>query len=292
MPVWIGNMGQAMERRDLEIAECVRRLADRRERRRSAASAALRGAGTAAVGQLLGALRDESARSRRTRPLKAAYAATAAVLYGLWLANPFQTAYWALIPVLTALLTLTVRLAAASSLQIEAAALLADSSDVRAVGPLAEALEYRHLVLSTDTATRATRGLVRLLPRLSARDARAVTPAQWRSLYRVLEVTPCASVDLSLAILEALERLGGLRALSLVGRLGSGCALTYDQTRIRAAAAAASAVIRRRIEIEGAPRSLLRPAQSGDADKVLLHPASGPGNTQTKELLRLAAGEE
>ncbi|MCW3095244.1 MAG: hypothetical protein JWL77_862 [Chthonomonadaceae bacterium] len=87
--------------------------------------------------------------------------------------------------------------------------------DVRAVGPLAEALEFPHEAVVPV----AVKALIRLLPRLKASDSSLLNSAQRACLGRALQG---GNTALTLAILKAWEQVGDADALPEVQRLAEG----------------------------------------------------------------------
>ena len=105
--------------------------------------------------------------------------------------------------------------AAATQQQKTAALAIARFDDVRAVGPLAEALEFKdkHVVPMAEKA------LISLLPRLKASDAALLSPTQRQCLNRALKGK---NPTLTLAILKAWEQVGDTGAIAEVEKLAQG----------------------------------------------------------------------
>jgi hypothetical protein len=101
-------------------------------------------------------------------------------------------------------------------IQREAAQALAGIEDLRAVGPLAEALEYRSPGSQPTIYPVITGALRRLLPRMQASDAHLLTEPQRSCLYRALLK---GDAELVLAIVKALEQIGDGKALPYVEKL-------------------------------------------------------------------------
>ncbi len=100
----------------------------------------------------------------------------------------------------------------ASRQQQIAAMALSQCDDVRAIGPLSEALEFQE----RDIRPLASRALIRLLPRLQASDASLLSAAQRSCLNRALTGS---NVALTLAILKAWEQVGDTAAIPAVQNL-------------------------------------------------------------------------
>jgi hypothetical protein len=137
--------------------------------------------------------------------------------------------------------------------RLEVARKLADYDDVRAVGPLAEALG------PGDRQVReiAAAALTRLLPRLRPADAGLLNGNQRRCLYRALNGE---NTDLILAILKAFEAVGDDAALPHVERLASGRGRAAKSLPIQRAAQECLPFLRERLEKERGARTLLHPS--------------------------------
>lgn len=156
-------------------------------------------------------------------------------------------------------------------------------NDIRAVGPLAEALEYRDV----DLREQAKIALIRLLPRLQASDAVLFTTEQRNRLYRALN---SPDVEFVLAILKALEQIGDAKALPYVEKLASGGDAANGEERVRRAAQACLPYLRERAERE--TPTLLRAASVVEsAPNSLLRPAAAGNDAEPEQLLRASAGQ-
>lgn len=169
---------------------------------------------------------------------------------------------------------------AASKKQTEATKRLAQFDDVRAVGPLVDALGFQ----DKDTRNVAGEALVRLLPRLQASDASLLNVEQRRLLTRALDGK---NQPLSLAILKALEQVGDEQSLPTVERLAKG----LGPSALQQAARNCLPTLTMRVEHLRASAELLRAADGNMTPQgVLLRPAAA---TQTEidpsVLLRSAA---
>ncbi len=168
---------------------------------------------------------------------------------------------------------------------------LARIEDMRVVGPLAQALELG----DPSIAATAEKALIQRLPQMRASDAAYLAPEQRDCLYRALGQR---ALELSLAILKALEQIGDQRALPLVSKLAEQEARTHQEKQIKEAAKAClpylvdrtlegragNMLLRAASQPEAPPDTLLRPAQAvvSEADAQDLLRASH-GNTGEAE---------
>ena len=150
-----------------------------------------------------------------------------------------------------------------------AAAAISRFDDLRAVGPLAEALEFQH----KEVVPFAERALIRLLPRLMASDSSLLNAQQRACLNRALKRKGVHD-DMRVAILKAWEQVGDAAAIPFVETVARG---ESAGGRIPAVAAAARECLpflvqstqRRQIGSQ-----LLRPADvNGPSPEVLLRPS-------------------
>jgi hypothetical protein len=170
------------------------------------------------------------------------------------------------------------------------------SEDIRAVVPLADALEFNN-----RNVPEVVQALIRLLPRLQEDDGHLLNTDQRANLYRALsEKNSFSRVHVSqlpklqLAILQALEKIGDTGGLADIEALIKGFGSTHFNRDVRSAAQAYLPVLRERSEqaqIQGmllrssalptsSPSSLLRPAtDSGHQESTLLvRPGASPDN--------------
>ena len=154
------------------------------------------------------------------------------------------------------------------SQKVKAAALaLARFNDVRAVGPLAETLEFKDPYVRSI----ASRALIRLLPRMQASDAALLSPAQRACLNRVLKQ---GEAPLILAILKAWEQVGDADAIETVEHLSYGRLPAGGYRQVVAAARECLPFLRQSAERQQVGAGLLRPVDGGAApSQVLLRPA-------------------
>ena len=170
----------------------------------------------------------------------------------------------------------------------KAAALVASRfDDVRVVGPLAEALEFKDkAVLSV-----ATGALIRLLPRMQASDGPLLSPAQRACLNRALQRR---NFELSLAILKAWEQVGDANAIPDVQSLAEGRGEGGRITKVVQAAKECLPTLRQSAERRQIGAQLLRPAQADPTPlHMLLRPAQPHASTEpSNQLLRSAEGND
>jgi hypothetical protein len=110
------------------------------------------------------------------------------------------------------LLACAARNTAVSNTEEAATLALMRFDDVRAVGPLVDALDFRVVGALAATA------LIRLLPRLTVTDAELLSPAQRARLNKAMQRD---NTDLTLAILKAYTRVGDATAVVEVQKLAN-----------------------------------------------------------------------
>lgn len=160
--------------------------------------------------------------------------------------------------------------------------------DVRAVGPLVEAL---YIVEDKAFRSKTAAALTRLLPRLRQEDASLLDAQQRRLLSqyfgRVRWATLERNDDLSLAIVESYWRIGDGTELPAVKRLAQGKGIAAKDTRVREAAQRYVAEMQRRAEVASQPDTLLRASAIVHTNSdMLLHPADSAPATEPHELPR------
>ncbi len=178
--------------------------------------------------------------------------------------------------------------AAASKKQKEAAGKLAQSEDLRVVGPLCDTLD------TEDKNVRAVlaEALTRLLPRLQASDAGLLNVDQRAKLNQVLKQKRwLKQTGLVIAVLNAYRQVGDSKALPLVAKLAAEQDLSgrpLPETSIQAAAKECLPFLQQRAEQERASQSLLRAAAApATPSEVLLRPAqAGASTSDPQQLLR------
>jgi len=268
-----------------EIGTLIEQLSSRDTRQHRHAVLALFRAGAPAVTPLLSLLATESNRRRRKRPLRIGLTLTAAGMYLWWLANLASPMSWNLLLILIPLLLGLLSLHTATRVQVDAAQVLAMLDDMRAVGPLAEALEYQEWQLPRARSA-AAEALIRLLPRLQPKDAGLLDAHQRACLYRALVLPSPESPRLPIAILHALACIGDAAALPAMERLTRHTPLTQPQKQIQEEAQQAARLLRARLEGEQAPHILLRSSEATTAPDMLLRPATEASVTDPRQLLR------
>jgi hypothetical protein len=208
-----------------------------------------------------------------------------AVLYYLWLA-PHLTdpGHWALLLLFLPVAYLVAHLNAWSHLQIQASRILAGMEDVRAVGPLADALESRDLWMVSGTRALASSALVRLLPRLSEDDGNLLNSRQRQCLYRALDHAGLYDEALTRAVIRAMKLVGDDSAVRPLERLTENRWFIGRNTELQDEAVMALETIRARSV--RSPKVLLRAAGAEIVEEELVRPAGAAPETQNEELLR------
>jgi hypothetical protein len=163
---------------------------------------------------------------------------------------------------------------------------LAAADDVRMVGPLIDRLRTGRRRPRTRRIVR--QALLRLLPRLRASDAAHLTAEQHSRLSRTLARLGMLGRDteLQLAILGALQQIGGLQALPVVEHLAHKRSRSPKRRRVREAALACLPYLQQRARQEQARDTLLRAAGSEAVGVELLRAAYGAAGSSRDELLR------
>lgn len=183
--------------------------------------------------------------------------------------------------VLGAFFSVCIGTAVVSQTARAAALAIARFDDVRAVGPLAEALEFKDkYVLSI-----ASRALIRLLPHMQASDASLLSPAQRACLDRVMKG---GNPELILAVLKAWEQVGDADAIDNVQDLAYGRMEGGRYPKVVAAARECLPFLRQSAERHQVGAQLLRPVDNSvTSPRDLLRPASSDASTTPpNELLR------
>lgn len=272
-----------------EIAVLAAQLRSRRAHERLQARRVLQRRGSAVLPAMQSLLQEERRKKRRERPVRAVHGTTIFLLMALfqwYLAMPVA---WGLIPVLSLLFVIQARLCAATPAQIEAVGVLAAIDDVRAVGPLLEALEWSELATFTGVRERATRALYRLLPRLRPEDADLLDDRQRACLYRLLRHHPSDDyTDLIVALLGAVAQVGDAHVVTQLERMTRDRTSLPPRERVRLSAQETLSLLRHRLD--RAPGSLLRAAEAAPA-AGLLHPVAAVPNPDPQQLLRASSKE-
>jgi hypothetical protein len=177
-------------------------------------------------------------------------------------------------------------------------------ADIKSVGPLTDALRMNDLPARRD----AQDMLIELLPRLQPEDSGLLNAAQRANLCSVLNV-PVESalyknmaavfkpadhreVEIRVAILHALTRIGDEQALPIMAHLAETQARTDGERRIQETARICLPLLHERVEQLRDPHTLLRASSAEFTNpEVLLRPATQSGETSTDQLLRAATPE-
>ena len=201
--------------------------------------------------------------------------------------------YWGLLLIVAgialvsgALFGLTYRLAL-NVRQQEIAHALAEINDMRAIGPLIEAMSYEGAQAAVVRDT-----LIRLLYRVTPSNAGTISPPRRLALYSMLNesvMNDHAKAALCGAILTAMEQMGDRDALPYVQRLAQSSPWTPAQHAVckraneclmywnasMAQARTGTTLLRASASPTDSPQILLRPADTNDADahSQLLRPA-------------------
>jgi hypothetical protein len=181
---------------------------------------------------------------------------------------------------------------------------LAQARDISHIGSLIEATK----VENTSVRNLAKRGLIDLLPTLQASDAHLLTEAHRDRLLRVLAISPNDSgyrdltelfsrsayqreIDLRLAVLKALEQVGGAKELPAVERLSRGLPCLQSASKVpkevRDAANECLPYLHARASEQRASEQLLRASSAyATPTDVLLRPARSRADAAPEQLLR------
>ena len=167
--------------------------------------------------------------------------------------------------------------AAASQKQKAAALAISRFDDVRAIGPLAEALEFN----DKEVVPMAEKALIILLPRMKASDTALLNAEQRFCLNRALRGK---NTELTLAILKAWEQVGDAKAIEEVDKLARGRGGKNPQ--VVAAAQDCLPFLRQSAERQQIGAQLLRPSDGNlTPSDVLLRPAMPHASTAPSEQL-------
>lgn len=166
-----------------------------------------------------------------------------------------------------------------SERQVAATMLLARFDDVRVIGPLAEALEYKDSFIRPIAA----RTLIPLLPKMKASDASLLSPAQRACLNRALEGTNRALI---LAILKAWEQVGTEGEIEIVQNLSYGRMNAGEYPEVARAARECLPYLRESAQRHRVGVDLLRAADDNQASsETLLRPTLPGGSNEPEEQL-------
>ena len=177
-----------------------------------------------------------------------------------------------------------------SNKQTEAAKRLANTDDIRAVGPLAEALDWPDASIQRVAA----QGLTRLLPRLTASDAHLLNVKQRASLYHLLKMRYAGSHHLLIeATLKALQQIGDAAAVTAVERLSKARAYTDRQRRLKQLAEDTLPLLTISAQKQGASSQLLRASSAHETPSdLLLRGAMEATEEAPQQLLRPSTSQD
>jgi hypothetical protein len=171
--------------------------------------------------------------------------------------------------------------AAATQAHKNAAHILAQMDDLKAVGPLFEARELDDKGITQNVEE----ALTRLLPRLTASDAHLFSEPQRESMARALKSKDSLFV---IAVLRALEQVGDEKALPEVQKLLEKKTTDPLQLQVKEAAQECLPFLKIRAEQAELARTLLRASSDTGSPDTLLRPAHFTGSESANELLRAA----
>lgn len=159
--------------------------------------------------------------------------------------------------------------------------------DVRAVGPLAQALSIRRI----DKAI-VTDALTTLLPKLKPSDASLLDRDQRSALFAALKLSPEIYAEFLIALLGGLAQLGDPEALPHVEALMKRLPDTPEEQRVFEAAHVCREVLLEAARLEQEKQTLLRPAAQADSTDNLLRPVASASQTDEAILLRPHSQED
>ena len=165
-------------------------------------------------------------------------------------------------------------------LHVQAATLVAHlpDTDVRAIGPLLESLNY------ADMEGVPQRLLVELLPQVTPGDAVLFHDAHRQALYRALDDP---NTDMVVLLLEALEKIGDGRAMPAVRRLADGGGRAKIDSQVLYAAQHCLPLLEARAVHDTANHTLLRAsAFTPHSSAQLLRSVTARPDDAPSELLR------
>lgn len=228
--------------------------------------------------EVLAILREESVKRRKRRNLLTGLFVG---ILGLYLVLAICTHDMHLLATLGSYTSLLTIGTVATQRQKSASLSLARFNDVRAVGPLAEALHYHDRTRTLSPI--AENALIELLPRMKASDAALLSPEQRQHLNRALRGK---NIDLILAILKAYEQVGDTGAIAEVEKLAAGRGSSGNNPRVVAAAQECLPALRQSAERQQAGAQLLRASDAGPASPdTLLRPALPQASTDPADQL-------
>jgi len=255
---------------DSAAIQTIEKLASRNPIEQMKARAALDSGESANVDALLHVLKRENRKKRRR--FAVAQSVSICIMVGLAAANEyfnFNSRLFNYGFLFGVFLIASVSAAfAPTRLQRVVARRLADFDDVRAVGPLAEALDQQ------DKSTKKAAGaaLARLLPRLRFSDSDLLNDGQRDFLLKGFGK---GSRELELAVLKALPQIGDKRFVDLVSELAKGKGAAKRDPQLQDAAIDCLEPLNEQVERDRIRLTLLRPAEGVPASPdALLRPAA------------------
>lgn len=250
------NGSESEHARLQEAEELLKRLQSHDYRVRAAAEQSLRHFGPKIVEVILRVLEDEPRRRRRRRALTITLSLSAGLLvffgfllslhnltYGMVLGTWIGFGLFYLLWSSDRFKNMTAG---------ETAGVLAQYDDLRAIGPLLEALNCPE----PDIRVLSEMALARLLPRLTAADSGLLNEEQYLCLFRALH---SRYTDLVVSVIRAFREIGDERALLTVRHLAERPPRTPRQQFIHHAAQECLPVMQERLERERVANILLRP---------------------------------
>ena len=161
---------------------------------------------------------------------------------------------------------------------------LSQLDDVRAVGPLAEALSLQDMT----SRMAAARALARLLPKLNLGDGDLLSYGQRAALQKVLNTgAPEKESELMLVLIDALTRVEDVSALTTMQTLSKRISQTTAERTVTEAAAEAVTLLTEAKHRLETPQTLLRASAESTAPAQLLRAAENRGvDIPAEQLLR------
>jgi hypothetical protein len=166
---------------------------------------------------------------------------------------------------------------------------LSQLDDVRAVGPLAEALS----IPDVNSRVPLFRALLKLLPRLEPRDAEMLNEQQRLALRKILNAwDPETESAIMLVLIKALTTIQDVPSLPTMEALAKRSPRTANRRMVVEAAASSAAILREaKLRME-TPQTLLRASTESTAPAQLLRAAHPGPDTQVEQLLRAGNSEQ
>jgi len=160
---------------------------------------------------------------------------------------------------------------------------LSQLDDVRAVGPLAEALSLQDL----NSRVAAARALAKLLPRLQREDGALLDAPQKLALQKLLNTgAPEKESGLMFVVIAALTTIQDVSAIPTMERLARRTPQTVNERAVVEAAARSEEILREaKLQME-TPQTLLRASEESTAPEQLLRAANASSDTPVEQLLR------